>query len=65
MLYFIGCPAGFCGDNCTTSCPYPSYGAFCNETCDCLKLSCHHIHGCNNIPSTTTGKKENYCFNVS
>lgn len=62
---FIDCPVGFVGDTCATSCPYPSYGALCNETCDCLKSSCHHIYGCNNISSTSTGKKGHLCFLLS
>lgn len=56
-FHFIDCSVGFVGDNCTTSCSYPSYGALCNETCDCLKSSCHHVYGCNYISLTTTGKK--------
>ena len=56
LFHYIDCSAGFVGHNCTTSCSYPRYGALCYETCDCLKSSCHHIYGCNNISSITTGK---------
>ena len=65
MLYLIECPAGFLGDNCSISCPYPSYGKLCNHMCGCAKSSCHHVYGCSITTSSTTGKEGNLCFLVS
>lgn len=60
MLYLIECPAGFLGDNCSISCPYPSYGTLCNQMCGCSKSSCHHVFGCSINTSSTTGIKKKF-----
>ena len=45
--YFIECPAGYYGDNCSFPCPALSYGSGCAEQCSCSSESCHHVYGCN------------------
>ena len=57
QLYFTytDCPPGLAGDNCSDPCPYPRYGALCNDTCDCSSSLCHHVYGCNITISTETG----------
>ena len=44
---FIDCPVGYYGDNCSFSCPVPTDGNGCAETCSCSNASCHHVYGCN------------------
>lgn len=65
IIFFIECHAGFLGDNCSISCPYPSYGKLCNQMCGCSKSSCHHIYGCSFTTSSTTGKERNVCLYLS
>lgn len=43
---FSGCPAGFCGSNCLTSCLYPYYGEQCKYHCNCTEELCDHVIGC-------------------
>lgn len=43
---------GFSGDNCTSRCPYPTYGRVCQELCNCSKDMCDVSTGCQ---SFTTG----------
>ena len=45
--YFIECPPGYYGDNCSFPCPALSYGSGCVEQCSCSSESCHHVYGCN------------------
>ena len=48
ILYnFIDCPVGYYGDNCSFSCPAPTDGNGCAETCSCSNASCHQVYGCN------------------
>ena len=54
--FFIVCPDGFFGDNCSVSCFFPQYGSLCNETCNCSNAFCHHVYGCNTTIVTTTGR---------
>ena len=51
----LDCSAGFFGDNCSESCPFPQYGPLCKETCDCSNSSCHHIYGCRTTTLIPTG----------
>lgn len=53
MLFFIDCPAGFYGTNCSEVCPTPYYGNGCIKKCECSP--CHHIHGCISL-TTMHGK---------
>lgn len=46
LLFFLGCPSGYYGSNCSNSCRYPSYGVECQEECHCLKKACDHVIGC-------------------
>lgn len=43
---------GFTGDNCSSRCPYPTYGRDCQELCNCSKDMCDVSTGCQ---SFTTG----------
>ena len=53
---FAECSQGFAGDHCTDLCPFPCYGALCNDTCGCHSSSCHHVYGCNIITFPATGR---------
>lgn len=46
FAFFLGCPSGYYGSNCSNSCRYPSYGVECQEECHCLKKACDHVIGC-------------------
>uniref|UniRef100_A0A8W8JL09 Uncharacterized protein n=1 Tax=Magallana gigas TaxID=29159 RepID=A0A8W8JL09_MAGGI len=46
------CMQGFTGDNCSSRCPYPTYGRDCQELCNCSKDMCDVFTGCQ---SFTTG----------
>lgn len=56
------CIKGYTGESCRHKCPYPHFGSFCSEKCDCIKSFCNHIYGCKksatNCPVGFTGK---YC----
>lgn len=56
------CIKGYTGESCRHKCPYPRFGSFCHEKCDCIKLLCNHIYGCKKVaascPVGFTGK---YC----
>uniref|UniRef100_A0A8W8MRW4 Uncharacterized protein n=1 Tax=Magallana gigas TaxID=29159 RepID=A0A8W8MRW4_MAGGI len=45
------CMPGYSGLNCTTSCPYPSYGYRCQGNCDCSNDMCNVSTGCRTITS--------------
>lgn len=40
------CIPGYHGINCTSVCPYPSYGPGCQDFCDCKKDMCDVSTGC-------------------
>lgn len=40
------CRPGYIGKNCTSSCPYPTYGHGCQGICDCGKDKCDVSTGC-------------------
>lgn len=40
------CRPGYIGINCTTSCPYPTYGHGCQGKCDCIEDKCDVSTGC-------------------
>lgn len=46
MCFIWGCPVGFYGRKCVTSCRYPNYGERCQQRCNCPKEFCDHIEGC-------------------
>ena len=46
-VWFIECPVGYYGVDCSVPCPLPTYGRFCAEHCSCSSASCHHVYGCN------------------
>lgn len=43
---------GYIGQNCSTKCPYPSYGNRCQGYCDCNNDTCDVSTGCRSL---TTG----------
>ncbi|XP_078325726.1 uncharacterized protein LOC111105237 isoform X3 [Crassostrea virginica] len=43
---YSGCPLGYQGLDCNTSCRYPNFGWYCQEECDCDTLSCNFKTGC-------------------
>uniref|UniRef100_A0A8W8JI82 Uncharacterized protein n=1 Tax=Magallana gigas TaxID=29159 RepID=A0A8W8JI82_MAGGI len=50
------CRQGYIGKNCTTSCPYPTYGHGCQGLCDCDEDTCNVSTGCEpNITVCTPG----------
>ena len=49
--YFIECPNGTYGTNCTNICPPSTYGRFCAGKCNCSNSLCHHVYGCSAILS--------------
>lgn len=48
----IECLPGYIGRNCTSKCPYPTYGIKCQEICYCSNNQCDASSGCNTV---TTG----------
>lgn len=51
-LFVLVCMQGFSGENCLSSCPYPTYGNDCQKLCNCSKDMCDVSTGCQQI---TTG----------
>ncbi|XP_062610861.1 uncharacterized protein LOC134272676 [Saccostrea cucullata] len=49
----IGCPDGRIGRYCEIKCRYPSYGAQCQEQCQCTEEECSHITGCHGTTTET------------
>lgn len=37
---------GYIGMNCSSKCPYPTYGIKCQEICNCSKEACDLTTGC-------------------
>lgn len=60
VLFISVCMPGYIGLNCTTNCPYPSYGERCQGYCDCEYDTCDVSTGCN---GPKTKKKPGMHFN--
>lgn len=43
---FSACASGFFGNACSVQCPYPSFGLFCGDTCNCGQSECNPAFGC-------------------
>lgn len=56
IIFFLACPAGYFGWNCSNVCNSPHYGIGCAERCECDP--CHHVYGCN-LTLTELGKHLN------
>lgn len=53
----IECIPGYIGMNCSSECPYPSYGRKCHGLCNCSKNQCDVSTGCKTV---TTGNIRSY-----
>ncbi|XP_055998834.1 uncharacterized protein LOC125653404 isoform X5 [Ostrea edulis] len=42
----LECPLGHFGDNCSSTCIYPSFGFTCREQCNCSINKCNYRYGC-------------------
>lgn len=42
---------GYTGMNCSSKCPYPSFGRKCQELCNCSENQCDISRGCNSLTS--------------
>lgn len=51
-FHIPACMPGYIGINCTSKCPYPTYGHGCQGFCDCNEVMCDVSNGCEPI---TTG----------
>lgn len=60
IKYFIECPNGTYGQNCTQICQPSFYGKLCSEKCDCTNSSCHHVYGC--IATASTCKSNGFTY---
>lgn len=53
VLFILECMPGYTGLNCTTKCPYPTYGERCQRYCDCTNYTCDASLGCEGIRACT------------
>lgn len=51
-MYFSEDMSGYTGLNCTTKCPYPTYGERCPGYCDCSNNACDESLGCIEITTS-------------
>lgn len=49
FFYYLVCPLGYIGPNCTLTCRYPSYGQVCQNKCNCEKPHRDHRTGCESM----------------
>lgn len=52
-IRYIECMPGYSGLDCTTRCPYPTYGNRCQGYCNCSNYTCDVSTGCRTL---TTGQ---------
>lgn len=45
----IDCLPGYIGMNCSSKCPFPTYGIKCQEICKCSNEQCDVTTGCNTV----------------
>ena len=57
VFAIVACLPGYYGMNCSSQCPFPSFGVLCSDTCQCNATECHHGNGCRK--RTTVGKYAN------
>lgn len=50
------CLPGYIGHNCTSPCPYPTYGFACQGICNCSNDICNMSWGCRTLTTLTTGQ---------
>lgn len=46
LFNYIDCLPGYTGKNCSSKCPYPSYGTKCQGICNCDSNQCDASRGC-------------------
>lgn len=46
FFFFVECENGYFGTNCSSQCPYNSYGKACQMFCNCPKAYCNFAEGC-------------------
>uniref|UniRef100_K1RZ66 Uncharacterized protein n=1 Tax=Magallana gigas TaxID=29159 RepID=K1RZ66_MAGGI len=54
------CMPGYTGLNCTTRCPYPTYGTRCQGYCNCSNYTCDVSTGCRTV--TTDSVYEHFAI---
>ena len=70
VFAIVVCLPGYFGMNCSSECPFPSFGFLCDDACLCNTTECHHVKGCRrniNIERiTTVGKYANriVCYEI-
>lgn len=42
----VECSKGYIGVNCEKPCPFPHFGNFCQNTCECTQDQCDVAEGC-------------------
>ena len=46
LKYIKACKPGYFGDNCSSQCPFPSFGLQCLDKCNCSQSECDPELGC-------------------
>lgn len=53
VLFILECMPGYVGLNCTTKCPYSTYGERCQGYCYCSNNTCDVSLGCEGLRACT------------
>lgn len=51
LFNIIDCVPGYIGINCSSKCPFPTYGINCQGICNCSDETCDISTGCNTVLS--------------
>ena len=46
FIHHTGLNSHAYGMNCSSQCPFPSFGVLCSDTCLCNVTECNHVNGC-------------------
>lgn len=63
MIYFVDCPLGYFGYNCSQKCSPPQYGKFCTQICEQGCRECHYREGCT-LRNQTMGNLSKDIINI-
>lgn len=63
MIYFVDCPLGYFGYNCSQKCSPPQYGNFCTQICEQGCRECHYREGCT-LRNQTMGNLSKDIINI-